>query len=88
MRIQPLTDRERTAVRRALLAVADELRVDRTKPLGLALFLARAGLVVRELFDEHVRIDRHRHDLTYREIRTAFGISMQSAHSRFRDRPS
>jgi hypothetical protein len=85
MRIQPPTERERETVRRALLAAADELRIDRTAPLALPLFLARAGLVTRELLDERVRVDRRRHDLTYREIGIAFGISMQSAHSRFRE---
>ena len=85
MRIQSPTEREREAVRRALLAVADDLRIDRAAPLALPLFLARVGLVTRELLDERVRVDRHRHDLTYRDIGTSFGISMQSAHSRFRE---
>ncbi len=87
MRIDPLTKAERAAIRRALLAAADELVVDPDEPLARALFLARVGLVVRELTDELVSRDRVRHGLSYRDIGSAFGITMQSAHHRFRPRP-
>ncbi len=88
MRLDPPTNAERCAVRRALLHVADELGIDAHEPLARALFIARAGLVARELVDDLVRADRQHHGLRYREIGIAFGITMQSAHLRFRDHRS
>lgn len=85
MRLDPPTNAERGVVRRALLHVADELGSDPHEPLATALFIARAGLVARELVDDLVRADRQHHGLRYRETGTAFGITMQSAHLRFRD---
>ncbi len=85
MRIDSPTETERAAVRRALLVAADELGVDLDEPLAGALFVARAIIVVHDLIDELVRADRKRHRLTYREIGSAFGMTMQSAHVRFRD---
>ncbi len=86
MRIDPPTNDEKTALRRALLAAARECGVDPDRPLAVALFVTRAGIVARELVNDLVRSDRHRHRLTYEEIGTAFGITMQSAHHRFRSR--
>ncbi len=83
MRVEPPPDVERDAVRRALLEVADDLWISPDRPLAWALFVTRAGLVARELVDELVRTDRFRHDLTYGDIGTAFGITAQSAHHRF-----
>jgi hypothetical protein len=50
------------------------------------LFVTRAGIVAHEFVNDLVRSDRHRHRLTYQEIGTAFGITMQTAHHRFRNR--
>jgi hypothetical protein len=86
MRIDPPTDAENTALRRALLVAARECFIDPDKPLSLALFVTRAELVAHKLVNDLVRSDRHRHRLTYQEIGIAFGITMQSAHYRFRDR--
>jgi hypothetical protein len=86
MRIDPPSDDEKTALRRALLAAARECGIDPNKPLALALFVTRAGIVAHEFVNDLVRSDRHRHRLTYQEIGTAFGITMQSAHHRFRNR--
>jgi hypothetical protein len=86
MRIDPPTDAENTALRQALLAAAHELGIDPDRPLSLALFVTRSELVAHALVNDLVRSDRHRHRLTYQEIGTAFGITMQSAHYRFLDR--
>jgi hypothetical protein len=86
MRIDPPSSAEREAVRAALLSAADELGLSPDRPLARALFVARAGTTLRELVDELIRSDRDRHGLTYAEIGAAFGISMQSAHERFRPR--
>ena len=86
MRIDPPTDAENRALRRALLAAARECGVDSDRPLALALFVTRAEHVAHNFVDDLVRSDRHRHRLTYEDIGTAFGITMQSAHYRFRDR--
>ena len=74
------------ALRRALLVAARECGIDPTKPLAVALFVSRAGIVAHEFVNDLVRSDRHRHRLTYQEIGTAFGITMQSAPHRFRNR--
>jgi hypothetical protein len=86
MRIDPPSDDEKTAVRRALLAAARECGIDPNKPLSLALFITRAGIVAHEVVNDLVRSDRHRHRITYQEIGTPFGITIQSAHQRFRNR--
>lgn len=83
MRIEPPTEAERDAVRRALLRAAEECWINPDQPLARALFITRAGLVARELVDELVRADRLRHGLTYADIGTAFGFTAQSAHHRF-----
>ncbi len=42
MRIDPPTDAEKTALRRALLAAARECGIDPDRPLAVALFDTRA----------------------------------------------
>jgi hypothetical protein len=86
VRIDPPTDAENTAVRRALFVAARECGVDPDRPLALALFITRAGIVAHEFVNDLVRSDRHRHSLTYEQIGATFGITMQSAHHRFRNR--
>ena len=69
MRIDPPTDAENAALRRALLAAARECYIDPDKPLSLALFVTHAELVAHKLVYDLVRSDRLRHRLTYQRNR-------------------
>ena len=83
MHIAPPSATERAAVRLALLTLAERQARPAEGPLGAALYLARAEEIVRDLTTELVVDARTVHELTWREVGDAFGMSMQSAHWRF-----
>jgi hypothetical protein len=87
VKISRLTAQERRVVRSALrtLVPACSRRVEGA--LAEALLMARIEEEARELSTELVRDARSQHRLTWSEIGTSFGITMQSAQWRF-SRPS
>jgi hypothetical protein len=91
------------AARRALLEVAGELRLPRTrypvrtrretkrtvvKPrhLDVAVLAIELSQAMEWIAGEHVALARELNGSTWEDVGEAFGISMQSAHHRFRGR--
>jgi len=86
------------AVRRALLDIARQLRLPRRRypvsgrskrlvlqppPLDLAVLAVKAAQALELVAAEHVQRARDVDGVTWAQVGEAFGVSTQSAHSRF-----
>lgn len=79
MKIDRLTAEERRVVRKALRALIPTCSRRVEGALAGALLIARVEEEARELCAELVRDARDQHGLTWSQIGTAFGFTMQSA---------
>jgi hypothetical protein len=79
-------------VRRALAAIADDLRVRGSRrgspprPLDLAVLAVKVSQALELVAAEQVERAREIDGATWEAVGEAFGTSMQSAHARFRRR--